>query len=91
MIFYVYIHIIYTYFIMHTYNILIISYILNVADIRINIHLQTKLGAFIFINTKLSTMYIYKYKSLLLNIIYILKTLTCVSKFKMINQYLNKY
>lgn len=73
MIFYVYIHILYTYFIMYTYNILIISYISNIADMRINIHLQTKLGAFIFINTKLSTIYIYKYKSFPLNIIYILK------------------
>lgn len=63
MIFYVYIHIIYTYFIIHTYNILIINYISNVENVRINIHLQTKLGAFIFINTKLSIMYIYKYKS----------------------------
>ena len=73
MIFYVYIHIIYIYFIMYTYNTLIISYISNVAYMRINIHLQTKLGAFIFIDTKLSTMYIYKYKSFLLNMIYILK------------------
>lgn len=73
MIFYVYIHIIYTYFIMYTYKILIISYISNVVDVRINIHLQTKLCAFIFINTKLSTMYIYKYKSFLLNMIYMLK------------------
>ena len=57
---------------MYIYNTLIISYISNVADIRINIHLQTKLGAFIFINTKFSTMCIYKYKSFLLNMIYIL-------------------
>ena len=58
---------------MYTYNTLIISYISNVADMCINIHLQTKLGAFTFISTKLSTMYIYKYKSFLLNMIYILK------------------
>lgn len=69
-----YIYILYIHiFIIYAYNILIISYISNVVDARINIHLQTKLGVFIFINTKLSTMYIYKYKSFPLNIIYILK------------------